>query len=114
MLVPGGQRGRGRPLQALVLIIQLLLLLEGLNLHWASIRAVWMGPLSARRVEKALLAAHFIGYLTAVFVVLVDRWVLVRTPQPGHRPARDLAVLWPVAAQVAFPAEHAAARRDRL
>jgi len=38
--------------------------------------------------------AAFLVPGTAVFVVLVDRWVLVRTPQPGHRPARDLAVLW--------------------
>ena len=38
--------------------------------------------------------AAFLVPGTAVFVVLVDRWVLVRTPQPGHRPVRDLAVLW--------------------
>src|SRR2546423_14845447 len=35
-------------------------------------------------------------------------------PLAGRDQHRDLAVLWPVAAQVAFPAEHAAARRDRL
>jgi two-component system sensor histidine kinase DesK len=38
--------------------------------------------------------AAFLVPGTAVFVVLVDRWVLVRTPQPGHRPVRDLVVLW--------------------
>jgi two-component system sensor histidine kinase DesK len=38
--------------------------------------------------------AAFLVPGTAVFVVLVDRWVLVRTPQPGHRQVRDLAVLW--------------------
>jgi two-component system, NarL family, sensor histidine kinase DesK len=38
--------------------------------------------------------AAFLVPGTAVFVVLVDRWVLVRVPVPGHRPLRDLAVLW--------------------
>src|SRR6266566_1310860 len=45
--------------------------------------------------------AAFLVPGTAVFVVLVDRWVLVRTPQPGHRPARDLAVLWLTALAIA-------------
>jgi two-component system sensor histidine kinase DesK len=40
--------------------------------------------------------AAFLVPGTAVFVVLVDRWVLVRTPQPGHRQVRDLAVLWAI------------------
>jgi len=31
---------------------------------------------------------------TLVFVVLVDRWVLVRAPLPAHRPRRDMVVLW--------------------
>ncbi|SFA76065.1 Fatty acid desaturase [Amycolatopsis marina] len=47
-----------------------LLLLEGLNLHWASIQAVWRGEVKARKVELALLVGHVTGYLTAVFVVL--------------------------------------------
>ena len=47
-----------------------LLLLEGLNLHWASIKAVWTGDTKARRIEGALLTGHVIAYLTAVFVVL--------------------------------------------
>lgn len=38
--------------------------------------------------------AAFLVPGTAVFVVLVDRWVLVRGPVPAHRPLRDLAVLW--------------------
>ncbi len=38
--------------------------------------------------------AAFLVPGTAVFIVLVDRWVLVRVPQPAHRPLRDLAVLW--------------------
>ena len=38
--------------------------------------------------------AAFLVPGTAVFIVLVDRWVLARAPQPGHRPVRDLAVLW--------------------
>jgi two-component system sensor histidine kinase DesK len=38
--------------------------------------------------------AAFLVPATAVFVVLVDRWVLVSLPQPGHRPRRDLVVLW--------------------
>ncbi|GAA4661822.1 acyl-CoA desaturase [Amycolatopsis dongchuanensis] len=47
-----------------------LLLLEGLNLHWASIQAVWRGEVKQRHLEKALLAAHVGGYLAAVFLVL--------------------------------------------
>ena len=38
--------------------------------------------------------AAFLVPGTAVFIVLVDRWVLVRVPQPAHHPLRDLAVLW--------------------
>jgi fatty acid desaturase len=47
-----------------------LLLLEGLNLHWASIQAAWRGEVKPRGLEKALLAAHIAGYLTTVFLVL--------------------------------------------
>ncbi|WP_328603445.1 acyl-CoA desaturase [Amycolatopsis sp. NBC_00345] len=47
-----------------------LLLLEGLNLHWASATAVWRGTVKARRLEAALLLLHTAGYLTAVFLVL--------------------------------------------
>ncbi|MEV6872098.1 acyl-CoA desaturase [Amycolatopsis sp. NPDC051128] len=47
-----------------------LLLLEGLSLHWAGIRAVWRGDVKARRLEAALLLAHVGVYLGAVFVVL--------------------------------------------
>jgi fatty acid desaturase len=47
-----------------------LLLLEGLNLHWASIQAVWRNEVKARTLERVLLIAHVGGYLTAVFVML--------------------------------------------
>nr|WP_216217566.1 acyl-CoA desaturase [Amycolatopsis aidingensis] len=47
-----------------------LLLLEGLNLHWSSIKAVWRGEVRSRGLEKALLIAHVGGYLAAVFLVL--------------------------------------------
>jgi fatty acid desaturase len=47
-----------------------LLLLEAINLHVASIRAL-VGPTIRRRVwERVLLAAHFAGYLVVVFLVL--------------------------------------------
>lgn len=47
-----------------------LLLLEGLDLHWSSIQAIWRGDIKARRLERILLAAHITGYLGAVFFVL--------------------------------------------
>ncbi|WP_216214316.1 fatty acid desaturase family protein [Amycolatopsis aidingensis] len=47
-----------------------LLTLEGINLHVSGIRAVWRGDTKARRLEGALLTAHLLGYLTAVFLVL--------------------------------------------
>ncbi|WP_199513802.1 fatty acid desaturase family protein [Nucisporomicrobium flavum] len=48
-----------------------LLLLEALNLHLASVRAVFTGRIArCRRWETALLAAHFAGYLAVVFLVL--------------------------------------------
>lgn len=47
-----------------------LLLLEGLNLHWQSIQAVWRGEVKANKIEATLLLGHIAGYLTAVFVVL--------------------------------------------
>jgi hypothetical protein len=46
------------------------LLLEGLNLYVASVQAVWRGRAKAGRLEKALLFAHIVGYLAAIFVVL--------------------------------------------
>src|SRR5215472_14377259 len=39
-------------------------------------------------------AAAFLVPGTVVFIVLVDRWVLVRVPIPAHRPVRDVVVLW--------------------
>jgi fatty acid desaturase len=47
-----------------------LLLLEGLNLHWASVVAVARGEVKSGKLEKILLAVHILAYLTAVFVVL--------------------------------------------
>ena len=38
--------------------------------------------------------AAFLVPGTVVFIVLVDRWVLVRVPVPAHRPLRDEVVLW--------------------
>src|SRR5215470_20421168 len=38
--------------------------------------------------------AAFLVPGTVVFIVLVDRWVLVRVPIPAHRPVRDVVVLW--------------------
>jgi fatty acid desaturase len=47
-----------------------MLLLEGVNLHVASIRALAGRESRHRRTEAALLAAHFAGYLALVLVVL--------------------------------------------
>jgi fatty acid desaturase len=48
-----------------------MLLLEGINLHAAGIRALGRRRgLRARLTEAALLIVHFGGYLTAVFLVL--------------------------------------------
>ncbi|HWE91636.1 MAG TPA: acyl-CoA desaturase [Pseudonocardiaceae bacterium] len=47
-----------------------LLVLEGLSLHIAGVLAVWRREVKATKLEAALLAAHIIGYLTAVFWVL--------------------------------------------
>jgi fatty acid desaturase len=47
-----------------------MLLLEGLHLHIASVRALLGRSGKARWAEAGLLAVHVGGYLTAVFVVL--------------------------------------------
>jgi fatty acid desaturase len=47
-----------------------LLLLEAISLHVASIRALTSRTSRHRRTEGALLGAHFVGYLSAVFLVL--------------------------------------------
>lgn len=47
-----------------------LLLLEGLNLHRNSVDAVRRGDIPRRPLEAALLVAHAVGYLAAVFTVL--------------------------------------------
>ena len=48
-----------------------MLLLEGVALRIASIRALYARPVdSTRRVESVLLGVHIVGYLVAVFLVL--------------------------------------------
>ncbi|HJP79371.1 MAG TPA: acyl-CoA desaturase [Pseudonocardiaceae bacterium] len=47
-----------------------LLVLEGLNLHAASVRAVFRREVKAGVLGTALLGVHIVGYLTAVFWVL--------------------------------------------
>jgi fatty acid desaturase len=47
-----------------------LLLLEGLNLHVSSVKAVLRKDLRRRKLESALLIAHLVAYLAAVFIVL--------------------------------------------
>ncbi|MEU4671326.1 acyl-CoA desaturase [Amycolatopsis sp. NPDC023774] len=47
-----------------------LLLLEGLNLHVSSVRAVWAGDMRRHKLESALLIGHLVAYLAAVFIVL--------------------------------------------
>ncbi|GAB3695395.1 acyl-CoA desaturase [Nocardiopsis oceani] len=47
-----------------------VLLLEGLNLHYGSVRALFKPSTKHRVLEGALLAAHFALYLGAVFTVL--------------------------------------------
>ncbi len=47
-----------------------MLLLEGINLHVASVRALCRPASRHRRTEATLLAAHFAGYLALVLLVL--------------------------------------------
>jgi len=47
-----------------------LLLLEGLNLHVSSVKAVLHKDIRRRKLESALLIAHLVAYLAAVFIVL--------------------------------------------
>jgi fatty acid desaturase len=47
-----------------------LLLLEGLNLHVSSIRALKQQPVLRRRIEGGLLLVHGVAYLGALFAVL--------------------------------------------
>ncbi|MFE6920953.1 fatty acid desaturase family protein [Nocardia sp. NPDC057663] len=54
-----------------------MLLLEGGSLHYASVRAVFRWPIPNRLWEGALLAAHGVGYLSAVFLVLPPGKALV-------------------------------------
>ncbi|MEU8898776.1 acyl-CoA desaturase [Nocardia sp. NPDC048505] len=54
-----------------------LLLLEGLNLHVAGVRALRNRSVKHRALEGALLFAHFAAYLAALFVVLSPDKALV-------------------------------------
>ena len=51
-----------------------MLLLEGINLHVASVQALVRRTSRHRRAEAALLAAHFAGYLALVVLVLGPGW----------------------------------------
>ncbi|WP_405097073.1 fatty acid desaturase family protein [Micromonospora sp. NBC_01412] len=78
-----GQARRRRGLGALLVRHQAylffpMLLLEGLHLHAASVRAVFGQRRTARRpAEAGLLALHFGGYLAAVFLVLSPAQAIV-------------------------------------
>ena len=54
-----------------------LLLLEGLQLHAQSIRALWQPEVKRKRVEGLLLGVHTVGYLAALFLVLSPGKALV-------------------------------------
>ena len=54
-----------------------LLTLEGFNLHVSSVRALFRPEMKRRWLEAALLVAHFIGYLTALLLVLSPGKALV-------------------------------------
>ncbi|GAA4496349.1 acyl-CoA desaturase [Actinoallomurus oryzae] len=57
-----------------------LLLLEGVNLHVASVRALFgddMGRTRSKPVEALMLGVHLAGYLTALLVVLTPLQALV-------------------------------------
>lgn len=76
ILAHSGERARaGTGIRRLIFRYQAwlffpMLLLEGGSLHYASVRAVFRWPIPNRVWEGALLAAHGVGYLSAVFLVL--------------------------------------------
>jgi fatty acid desaturase len=47
-----------------------LLLLEGLNLHYSSIRSVWRRETRVAWLEGSMLTTHIVGYVAVVFWVL--------------------------------------------
>jgi fatty acid desaturase len=47
-----------------------LLPLEGLSLHWSSIRAAWRGDVRFSKLERVLLIVNCVLYLAGVFFVL--------------------------------------------
>src|SRR5258708_33964632 len=71
----GGRPGGGPAPLPLVVRYQAylffpLLLLEAVNLHVASVRALTSRAARRRSWERALITAHAVGYLTAGFLVL--------------------------------------------
>jgi fatty acid desaturase len=54
-----------------------LLTLEGLNLHYSGLRAVWRGTVRKRGVEALLLLTHVVAYLAALLIVLTPLQALV-------------------------------------
>lgn len=71
----GGRAATGKGLRRFIFRYQAwlffpLLFLEAASLHYSSVRAVVTWPIRHRVWEGALLAAHAIGYLSVVFLVL--------------------------------------------
>lgn len=54
-----------------------LLTLEGLNLHYSSVRALLRRSVKRRKLEATLLCLHFAGYVTALLLVLSPDKALV-------------------------------------
>jgi fatty acid desaturase len=66
-----GRRGLGRLLtSAQAYLFFPMLMLEGLNLHVASARALRSGSVPARWLEGSLLVGHAVAYVGAVLIVL--------------------------------------------
>lgn len=77
-----GQAARRTGIHRLLAVCQAylffpMLLLEGVNLHVASVRALAKRPIRTRIPEALLLAAHAAAYLTLLFVVLSPLKALV-------------------------------------
>jgi fatty acid desaturase len=77
---PTGPARRGIPglwLRLQAYIFFPLLLLEGLNLHVSSVRALAEGKVRFRRLEIGLFAVHFGGYFGGLFVLLTPGQAVV-------------------------------------
>jgi hypothetical protein len=87
-----------------------LLLGEAVSLHVASVQALARRAARHRSWERALITAHGVGYLTAVFLVLspvktvVFILVLHAPAQPAPRPGPDRSVL-PAARPALLPGQ---------